>query len=297
MPARRTFSLASVLGLALVVLVTPGCMKRKSTLVLGKDGSGSLTDHLTLDLSKFTEIADAVGAMAPMLVKYVEAGKGGTDVADIQKRMAGKTCMRLQRTSQTHDFEANTLAAEVRLKFTSLADCLSSAPGTASARNSEVSLEQGVDGTWTLTQKLVPGGFEVPETLPPEVQAQADMGKLAFADAMSAFEMVFEFEVPGTIVATNGTKSEAGNTVTWKLGFEEITDPKNLKQTVTFKGEGLTLKPFRIRLDESGQALAKPPALPGGIPGGDAPKEPAKAPDAPKEPAAPAAPAAPGLPK
>src|SRR5688500_2904199 len=82
MPAIRRLPRLGALAVAAVLLVAPGCLKRKSTLVLGKDGSGSLTDHVTLDLAKFTEIAEGVQLMAPAMAKYVEAGKGGTDIAD-----------------------------------------------------------------------------------------------------------------------------------------------------------------------------------------------------------------------
>ena len=53
--------------------------------------------------------------------------------------------------------------------------------------------------------------------------------------------------LPGPIVETNGTKGEDGTTVSWKLAWDDLKDGKAEAQSVTFKGEGLDLKPFTVR--------------------------------------------------
>ena len=85
--------------------------------------------------------------------------------------------------------------------------------------------------------------------------------------------------MPGTVVETNGTKSEDGKSVTWSAGWKDVKEGKVVR-TVTFKGEGLTLKPFHVRLNGEGKAEDVTKAAPT-----ETPKEPAPAPaPAPKEP-------------
>jgi hypothetical protein len=80
--------------------------------------------------------------------------------------------------------------------------------------------------------------------------------------------------VPGTVVETNGAKAEAEGrtTVSWTITYKDLVAGKNLTQKVTFKAEGLTLKPFTYRPN-----LANLAARYAKVPGGetDAPKPPA----------------------
>lgn len=280
MTARSRLPRLGALATALALLVAPGCLKLKSTWTLSKDGSGTLSEKATFELSKVDELKDAAKMLMPGAEAWLDAALEGTDMKSIQKRLEGKTGIGLQLLAQTHDYEAKTASGQVKLKFTSLGECLGAGPGFPSSRLVELSLEPGADGTWTLTRKmLLPGGFDIPETPSEEDKARTEMGKSMIGHLFTEFEVVLQIDLPGQVVATNGTKNEAGTGVTWTMVFADIET--KLKQTVTFKGEGLTLRPFRVRLDHQGAVL---PGATGTTPPPAAPKEP------PKEPAAPSAP-------
>ena len=100
---------------------------------------------------------------------------------------------------------------------------------------------------------------------------------------LAGLEYSRTLKLPGTIVETNGTKSEDGSTVSWKLTFDDIKSGKAEPQTVTFKGEGLDLKPFTVKrsarrsmMGGPGGGLPRPlkdapPGTPGTPPGGAPP--------------------------
>lgn len=301
-------------GAALLAVGTTGCLKVKSTLVIAKDGSGTLAESTTLDLGKMDAMMEGVMGMLGGGMEGAPGGAGGGGPAggmggvgksvkgtvhtdDLKKRLEGKTCVTLQSVATSEDFEKKIASGEFRLKFTSLGDCLAAGLGSSTTMNVDLSLEQGADGSWTLARKmLLPGGMEIPDTVPADQAQQVEMFKMMLQEYLGDMSVVWAVTVPGKVLATNGTKNEAGDTVTWTLGFDDVFNPKSLKQTVTFSGEGLTLKPFHVRLDQEGNPVdggkpTTPPAAP--APGGEAPKEPAppaapeapKAPDAPKEPA------------
>jgi hypothetical protein len=280
MTARSRLPRLGALATALALLVAPGCLKLKSTLTLAKDGSGTLNEKATFELSKVDELKEAAKMLMPGAEAWLDAALDGTDMKAIQKRLENKPCIGLQLLSQTQDYEAKTLTGQVKLKFTSLGECLGTGPGFPSSRLVELSLDPGADGTWTLTRKmLMPGGFDIPEIPSEEDKARIELGKGMIGHLFTEFEVVIQLDVPGQVVSTNGTKNEAGTGVTWTMAFADIET--KLKQTVTFKGEGLTLKPFRVRLDQQGNVL---PGATGTTPPPAAPKDP------PKEPAAPSTP-------
>ena len=296
----RRLSLACA---ALLFVGTTGCLKTQATLVIAKDGSGSLSDSATIDLGKLDAMVEGLlgmlgggqegtptGGLAGGPGGMVKAAKATVDTEAFKKRLEGKTCVTLQSVSSSEDFEKKTATSEFRLKFASLADCLAVGLGSATTINVDLKLEKGTEGSWTLTRKVVlPGGVELPETTSPEAAQQVDMFKMLLQPYLDELSITWNVTVPGKVVSTNGTQNAAGDTVTWKIGFDGLFDRKNLSQTVTFAGEGLSLKPFHVRIDMSGKAQAEdatvvPPTAPKAP---DSPKEPAapKSPEAPKEPA------------
>jgi hypothetical protein len=105
-----------------------------------------------------------------------------------------------------------------------------------------------------------------------------------FEKYMAGTELTRKLKLPGTIVETNGTKSEDGTTVTWKITADDLkagmTGGKFEPQTVTFKGEGLDLKPFTAKRSARREFMGGGPGGPGapggpvspggpGAPGGD----------------------------
>jgi hypothetical protein len=278
----------------------------KAAYVLEKDGSGTFRETTTLDLSKMGEVVELFkavtgggeepgadgkpGATNPM-VKQVE---DGADPREIKKRLEGKPGVRLQLLSKAEDFEKQTATVDTKIKFNTIEALLRSGLGSSTTRLVDLRLEEGKDGTWTLTRKMFLPGMDLDAEPSPEAAQQMEMGKAMFEPYLGDMEVVWSIDLPGTVVATNGTKNEAGTSVTWKLTFNDMTDPKKLKQSVTFKGEGLTLKPFHVRVDQQGEADAAEPVTPTEP---AKPAEPPVAPDAPKPPETPKEPASPAAPK
>lgn len=90
---------------------------------------------------------------------------------------------------------------------------------------------------------------------------------------LAGLEWTRTLKLPGTIVETNGTRSEDGSSVTWKLTFADMKDGKAAPQTVTFKGDGLDLKPFTVKRSARRGFMGGGRGGPGG-PGGPPPVAP-----------------------
>ena len=81
-----------------------------------------------------------------------------------------------------------------------------------------------------------PGGMDMGARMKPLVE-----------QFMKGLKLTRKLKLPGTVGETNGTKSEDGSTVTWTVTYEDILAGKVAPQAVTFKGEGLDLKPFVVK--------------------------------------------------
>ena len=114
---------------------------------------------------------------------------------------------------------------------------------------------------------------------------------MAVGQMIPDLKVTRQFTLPGTIVETNGKKSEDGKTVTWTFASSDLAaaagDVSKApgKMTVRFKGEGLTLTPFTYTpdLSEVMKAMQPKPPTPA------TPAEPKK-PDEPKPPPEPTTP-------
>lgn len=91
---------------------------------------------------------------------------------------------------------------------------------------------------------------------------------------MTGLEFTRKLRLPGSIVETNGMKSEDGTTVSWKLTYDDLKGGKPEPQTVRFKGEGLDLKPFTVRRSPRRTWMGGGPGGPGGRDGPGAPGAP-----------------------
>lgn len=280
------------LAAALVLFALPSCIKAKAKVALGKDGSGTITETDTLDMSKMGELAEMMKGMGgggggPGGPGGPGDGKAGgedpfkeldeeSNPDSIKKKLAGKKGIELLSATRSEDTEKKTRTSERKIKFATFEDYYR----CGLTKSLDVQLES-VDGAWKLTQNMtMPGG----DAGGAEAEQMATMMKPMLEPFLGEMEMNFSIDLPGTVVETNGTKNDAGTGVTWKMGFADLFDAKKRSFTVTFKGEGLTLKPFHLVIDEKGVA-GDPKAKPATDPK-DAPKEP----EAPKEPAVPDAP-------
>lgn len=262
----------ATLAVAGCLLTLPACMKVGETLNLAKDGTGTVSMKVVADLGKMNEIMEMFKGMMggeeggdnEMKKEFEEK----TSVEDLKKKLEGKKGVELVSATPIDDAEKKLKGMDAKIKFATLEDFYRA----GLEENVDVQLEDLGGGTWKLTRRMLMQGMGEGEEMPEEAKAQMEMVKGMLEPYMGEMEMSMTLTVPGTIVETNGTKGENG-TITWKLGFEGLLDPKNHKQFVTFKGEGLTLKPFHLRLNDDGKAEeGKAPATT------ETPKEPAPAP-------------------
>lgn len=296
---------AVLLGACLLAL--PACMKAKGEAVLAQDGSGTITEKATFEQAAIAQLIE----MAALQSGGQDAGGGGgqqdamtkgiegmMNLDAIKKRYAGKAGVTLQSISRTDDLEQGTVAIETKAKFTTI-DAYFRVGAGMLGRAAEIRLAETSPGVWTFSRGVwfSYAGVVINDELPEDMAAQIEGMKPMLEGIVGGLEIVLSLQVPGTIVETNGTKNAAGTGVSWTFGFADLTNVKKMKQSVTFKADGLALKPFHIRIGPDGRvedvdaaASAAPPKAPVTP---NAPKEPV----APKEPAPPKEPAAPAVPK
>jgi hypothetical protein len=232
--ARVAFVLSLAASAALV-----GCLKSDGKTALNKDGSGVVTQRIELDLAQVT-------ALSALATEMMSAGAG----------TPGGAAMGEPTPSVPDDPAAGLKALEARLRKiegltvkdfkTDKKDGKLVGACTVEFKNwsllgqgivfflGKTTLVKNADGSFTFTvdpAAAMPGGMD-PSMLSAMLEPYA-----------ASLEMAQSITVPGTIVETNGTKSEDGSTVSWKVGFKDVFGGKGV-QKVTFKGDGLDLKAF-----------------------------------------------------
>ncbi len=254
-------SCVATVAIAASLALLPGCMKMNQSLVVSKDGSGTAQIKMVMDMAKVQEIMDMFG---PMMGG--EGGEGGdemkkdieekTNLDEMKKQLEGKKGIELISATAIDDPEKKQKGFEAKLKFASLEVFFRA--GLDMGHN--IKLEDAGEGRWRLTRSMdmpgMDGGGE-------EEAAQAEMIKGMLEPMMGELEMGFSISIPGSIVETNGTKDEAGTSVTWKQSFATMLDSKASKQVVVFKPEaGLTLKAFDLKTDKDGAVSDAKPTTP-----------------------------------
>ncbi|MCC7139915.1 MAG: hypothetical protein IT460_15950 [Planctomycetes bacterium] len=245
--------------LASASFALPGCIKAHDDATVTSDGSGHYGETITIDLSAMKGIADAIGAA--MGGKPDDAGMDGDKPAPEEKKddpledmkKEWKDIEGLEVTKATSKEENGKVLIEVEAKFKTLE---AYAKATGIEMNAE--LKKNDDGSWTLrffSDESKEGGDK---DAPGMGDPAGDMGAAMlpmFEGFMKELEMARKLKVPGEIVETNGTKGDDG-TVSWKVTWEDIKKGHSLPaQTVTFKGDGLALKPFTVRREHKGGGM------------------------------------------
>lgn len=241
---------ALVTAAATAVLV--GCFKTDTKTTLNKDGSGVLTQRLEVDMSKMKELAEMFKGFAgdpgapamdtPTTPPAEDMTAEFKKMEDKLRSVEGLTVKEFTRDAKDGKV---VIAYTVEFKEWSLL-------GKGGAFLSSVDLAKNADGSYTITFDPTSGqmggggggagggGGDMPQGMDPS----------AFAPMLEPFlgsmEIATTLTLPGAITETNGTKSEDGSTVSWKLGFKDIIASKGGGEKVTFKGEGLELKPFKF---------------------------------------------------
>lgn len=268
----RTASPSVFGSLALVAsLALAGCLKANDVVVVKPDGSGTFSTTVTIDLSAMKGIAEAMGG-APDAKPDGEPGEDGKgkkddpleEMKEEWKHIEGIEIVKADsvekdgKVTMTIDAKFKTLEAYAR----------------ATSIEMGATLEKQADGSYVLRFDDKPGkpdpageGAKGGEGEPGAPAPGADdFGAEMAAGMMSAFEpflkgieMTRKLTLPGKIVTTNGVKSDDGSTVTWTVKWDDIKKAKKPPaQSVTFRGDDLTLKPFSITRERAGGGM--PPA-------------------------------------
>lgn len=252
---------------AVVGLSTAGCIQSEDKTVIGKDGSGTAVVDMTVDLSKIeqmTEMFKGFGGGEPGMEPGMEGDKptepkenGLTDEMSEEKiKEKLKEHPGIELTKYTNEKKDGKQAIHMEFKFKDVADYAKA----DFFGNKSVELAKHDDGTYTLTfdpmggqgDKLGGGGDAagMAEADPMGGDPSMFMGMLE--PFLGTLEVKSKITVPGTITETNGTKdgeSTVGWAFGWKSMMEAMKDKKPVSWTVSFKGEGIELKPFKVKPD------------------------------------------------
>jgi hypothetical protein len=260
--------LATVLAAA-ASLGLPGCLQTEEQTTLKANGSGSMTQTWTLDVAKtkeFDEFLKVMGMSGPG-ARTLPGMTGPMDLGQAERLLMSEEVLR-QQLKDTPGVEVKRLVSETkdgrRVTNVDLGFADFAALGKGGFLTTGVELKKNDDGTWTLAfdglgamkelvGQLGAGGAGAPG-MPAGIDVPALMGMLE--PFFSTFALQRKITLPGKIVSTNGTASEDGTSVEWKLGCKDLTAGPAVNDgkgpgymTVTFRGEALTLTPFVYRAD------------------------------------------------
>lgn len=241
----RPAAVASLLALA---LSSAGCLKMESKTTLLKDGSGTVVQTITIDLAKFKqgqELWKMINGGGPGGPR-TESEKPGADAppsaADVRRALESVDGVTVSKAEES-------LVQTIHLEA-SFADfsTLGKAP-ILLAGSSE--LAKNEDGSWTFTLDPTAGqaaalkggaGGGAAGGLPPGMDPSMILGFLE--QMFGGLEIAQSLVLPGTVTETNGKKGDDGSSVSWRFTIKEILGGKAAMK-VSFKGEGIDLKPFK----------------------------------------------------
>jgi hypothetical protein len=269
---RRLCAPATVVVAALAV---SACMKQDEKTTLAKDGSGTVSMTVTMDTSKMKELKEMFSAMmpapeAPAPTTPTTPGMEGEPAMEgeppapkkedsllpddfkkeqLEKELATQPGLKLEQ----YEVEKTDTTETVKLKisFTSWENlCKAGAAGSKA-----VTLTKAEDGTYTIAFDSMGG-----QDMGGEGAQGAEMMLPMLEPFLSGMEMKMAITLPGAITETNGTKSEDGLTASWSMGWKDMVAAMKEKKKdamtakVSFKGEGIDLKPFTFKPDASKMA-------------------------------------------
>ncbi len=264
-------------------LALPGCMQNETSTTLLADGSGTASDTVIVDIERTKQLIETAKMFGGM--QQGGGGPGGLPAdLDVEKMLEanyGKAALEAQ-LKETPGVEVKSVTSELkegkRIAKREFAFSGFDALGAAAFQTMTAELKKNDDGSWTLEmdalgamRPLLSMGGDASGGGGMGFDPQAMMGMVA--EMVGDFRVKRTFTLPGTIVETNGKQAEDGKTVSWSFSIEDLKtatgDPKNApgKMSVKFKGDGLTLKPFKYApsmadLAKRMQPPAEKPATP-----------------------------------
>lgn len=236
-----------------------GCLEARSTTTLEADGSGTYREIVVLDLVKAKGYRAALAQQMQGLPPGDDPDLDDPfDKLDVKRREAAlkrQKGVRVTSRSQTRDEAGTSETFELGVAFASLRSLYE----TGVVEDVTVKLARAEDGkSWTLTIRHV---FDGNDRDPADPAALAQLARLR-AGMLGRYKAWWGslgiqrvLTLPTPILATNGTKGEDGRTVSWKIGFDDLADPRKLRQQVTFAHDAtLKLVPFELTANDIANA-------------------------------------------
>lgn len=252
---------------AFAAIALPGCMQNETSTTLLADGSGTASDTVIVDIDRTKQLIETAKMFGGM-----QGGGGGApgglpadfDVEKMLDATYGKAALETQ-LKETPGVEVKSVTSELkdgkRVAKREFAFSGFDALGAAAFQTMTAELKKNDDGSFTLEMDalgamrplLSMGGGDAAGGGGMGFDPQAMMGMVA--EMVGDFRVKRSFTLPGAIVETNGTKSEDGLSVAWSMAWKDIAGSiKDKKKDgtlmkVTFKGEGVDIKPFSFKPD------------------------------------------------
>ena len=251
---RHVRSLALLPLLAAFLLTLGGCFEMEETMVLRKDGTGTMTLKMVLDTKKMEQVKQMMDGMFGGGGGGMDQGPISAEDFDIEKakeKVAAIEGLRLVKSEAIEDVEHGKRGMLMVVEFQSL-----EAMAKSGLWNGEkVALTQGADGAWSFVVQRVPD--EAMEQMKaPEAEQMKPMLEGMFGPFMEGLSMKTTWVLPGTAGTTNGKLDEEGQVV-WAADWKALFgDPSVMNRSVTFRGEGLALKAFEHKSSEVADAMA-----------------------------------------
>lgn len=283
---------------AFAAIALPGCMQNETSTTLLADGSGTASDTVIVDIDRTKQLIETAKMFGGM-----QGGGGGApgglpadfDVEKMLDATYGKAALETQ-LKETPGVEVKSVTSELkdgkRVAKREFAFSGFDALGAAAFQTMTAELKKNDDGSFTLEMDalgamrplLSMGGGDAAGGGGMGFDPQAMMGMVA--EMVGDFRVKRSFTLPGAIVETNGKQSEDGKTVSWSFSIDDLKtatgDPKNApgKMSVKFKGDGLTLKPFKYAptMADLAKRMQPPVAKPAAPTTPETPKTPEPAP-------------------
>ena len=249
---RSPLRAAALAALALGALAASGCLKFEQKATIQKDGSGSLLQTISIDVDAFKKIQE--------FAKAFNGGTPGGEPAKPGKEEGDEGLLPFnleeiqEKAKQVPGLQIRNAKTERRviMDFEAVfADW--STLGQARMFPGSAELAKNADGTYTFTLDMMAGqkfGGGEPGADSGGMGMDPQMIAAMLEPMLGSLEFRQSLTLPGSIVETNGTKSEDGMTVSWKVGFKDLMGGKGANlMKVTFKGDGLEIKPFKYMPD------------------------------------------------
>ena len=259
--------MARLLLVLLALLVLPGCLRLRETIVLEADGSGTLRWEHEFDPAALRALLARVRASLGLDVAAADLDPRVNPVAPEWLRLGAKGAKDLALEIETKALPDGRLRTEAESRFPSL----EAAAGAGAFLGADVALERAPKDGWRLLVRdpwtpLGPGSTTVFGGL------DAKFVKERFGADLKVLSRSLRITFPTPVRLTNGRVAEDGRTVTWSAPADAET-PQALM--VEFVLPADTPWPtFRRRPDLAAltrRCLLPPPAPPAKPPAGAPP--------------------------